>query len=106
MEPINLDQRSDQGKWVAVLSYFSLPGWIIALILNSNQRTELGSFHIRQSLGWMIAILLLVWLVRYKFLVVVLQLMGSIFGILTALKGERRPLPLVGSYFQEWFRTL
>ena len=38
-------------KVVALVSYLTIIGWIVALILNSNNKSDLGSFHVRQSLG-------------------------------------------------------
>jgi hypothetical protein len=45
-----------RARLVAVLSYISIIGWIIALIMNEGNRSALGSFHIRQSLLLMIAL--------------------------------------------------
>ncbi len=45
--------QEDPGKTVAILSYCTLIGFIIALVLNGEQKnkSELGVFHIRQALG-------------------------------------------------------
>ena len=42
--------KDDQSKVVAIVSYITIIGWIIALILNQSKKTELGSFHVRQAL--------------------------------------------------------
>ena len=39
------------GKNVAIISHLWLLGWIIALVMNSTNKTEIGSFYIRQMLG-------------------------------------------------------
>ena len=39
------------GKGVAIIAHLWWIGWIIALIMNNSNKTELGSFYIRQTLG-------------------------------------------------------
>ena len=40
-------------KWIGVVAYITIIGWIVAIIVNNNpeNKTEFGSFHIRQFLG-------------------------------------------------------
>ena len=45
---------TDNGKTIAIISYITLIGWIIALIMHNNNKTELGAYHIRQMLGIML----------------------------------------------------
>ena len=54
--------QPDQSKLVAILSYITFIGWIIALVLNQSKKTELGSFHVRQALLIMIAGIVLMWI--------------------------------------------
>ena len=46
------------GKGVAIIAHLWWIGWIIALIMNNGNKTELGSFYIRQTLGIFILSLL------------------------------------------------
>ncbi|MBX2829283.1 MAG: hypothetical protein KTR22_14045 [Flavobacteriaceae bacterium] len=103
---------SDNGKTVAIISYLTLIGWIIALIMNNSDKTELGSFHIRQMLGIMlIAVALSVvsqvlgigivaWVIQIALLVL------WILGFIGALQGEKKPIPVLGEQFQEWFKGI
>ena len=49
---------SKDGKNVAIIAHLTLIGWVIALIMNNGNKTELGSFYIRQVLGIIILALL------------------------------------------------
>jgi hypothetical protein len=40
-----------EDRTVAILSYITLIGFIAAIFVHQNRRTELGSFHLRQMLG-------------------------------------------------------
>lgn len=104
------DVLSD-GKNVAIITHVWWIGWIIALIMNNgDKKTELGSYYIRQMLG-----LLLLSIVNY-FLYFISVYVGGIFGLLVlilwimsligALSGENKPVPVVGEYFQDWFKSL
>jgi len=37
--------KPDNAKLIAILSYITLVGWIIAIVLNSQSKTKLGSYH-------------------------------------------------------------
>ena len=51
--------KNDNAKLVAILSYITLIGWIVALILNQQKKTPLGSFHVRQALMIMLTSIVL-----------------------------------------------
>lgn len=100
-------------KVISILSYITLLGWIVALVLNNRSKSDLASFHLRQALG----ITVLSMLASYVSLVPFVGKLSSsagwtltailwIIGILGALQGEKRLVPLLGESFQEWFRGL
>jgi len=106
-----------EDKTVAIVSYLTLIGFIIALIMHGNKKTRLGAFHLRQSLGLMlagivvsVAISLLGWIPFIGWLLVVLSpLIGIAFlvfwilGLVAAINGQLKPLPWIGEHFQKWF---
>lgn len=97
-------------KWISVLSYITVIGWIIALVLNSKDKSPLANFHIRQSLGIqglflaakVVAIVpFLGWLacvVAY-----LLAILLWFIGIVDALGERSKTVPVLGDRFQEWF---
>lgn len=91
------------GKTIAIVSYITIIGWVIALILNNNEKNSFASFHIRQSLG-----LNLLWMVLSIIPVLgwIIGLILVILGLLTAIAERMVPVPVVGQYFQDWFKTL
>jgi len=96
----------DKGKNIAIIAHFTLIGWIIALVMNNDSKTELGSFYIRQVLGLgLLGILLSIipiigWLASFG--VIVLWLMS----LIAAIGGEKKLTPVLGEYFQDWFKSL
>lgn len=99
-------------KVVAIVSYITIIGWIVALVLN-NPKSDFGSFHVRQSLG----IFLLVFASGVVMIVPVIGWIAGvagyilafvmwILGLISAVQGEKKLVPLLGAQFQEWFKAL
>ncbi|TAJ12325.1 hypothetical protein DMA11_13295 [Marinilabiliaceae bacterium JC017] len=102
-----------KGKTIALISYITFIGWIIALILRQNERpqSELSRYHLRQAfgiqvlayvgswvLGWIAVWFNFFFIVRiFGILVFVLWLIG----LINAIKGEIKPIPFVGDFFEE-----
>lgn len=96
----------ESGKTVAIIAHITLIGWIIAIIMNSSNKTELGSFYIRQVLG----IFLILFVISF---IPVLNFLGWLFGailwivsLIGAINGNQKPVFLVGETFQNWFKSL
>jgi|TARA_R100000479_G_scaffold70100_3_gene33883 uncharacterized membrane protein len=100
---------TDNGKTIAIIAYITLIGWIIALVMHNNNKTALGAYHIRQMLGIMLlglALSLLGSLLDIYILSVILNigvLVLWILGLIAAIQGEKKPVPLLGEQFQQWF---
>ena len=99
-------KNPESGKTVAIIAHITLIGWIIAIIMNSSNKSELGSFYIRQVLGIMLlgfvlgiipVINLVAWI--FPFILWIVSLIG-------AINGNQKPVFLVGEYFQNWFKSL
>jgi len=106
--------NADNGKTVAIISYITLIGWIVALVMHGNNKTSLGAFHLRQSLGIMLAGIA-VTLVRVVFMFIpfIGGIIGTILsltilvmwilGLVAAAQGEQKPIPVIGDFFQKTF---
>ncbi len=100
---------TDNGKNIAIIAYITLIGWIIALVMHNNNKTALGAYHIRQMLGIMLlglALSILNMLLDIYILTLIIQigiLVLWILGLIAAVQGEKKPVPLLGEQFQQWF---
>ena len=106
------NQSVSEGKTMAIISYITIIGTLIAFIMNQNKRNYFAAFHIRQSLGIFLTGLVVNFLQRYidyNWLDVVLSLgvfVLWIVGLIAAIQGEEKTVPLLGDQFQEWFRNI
>lgn len=94
------------GKNVAIIAHITLIGWIIAMVMNSNEKkSELGSFYVRQTLGiFLLGFLSIIPLLGI--LIALLCFVMWIMSIIGALSGEKKPVFLLGDKFQEWFKSV
>jgi len=112
-ESVNLNNTVEEGKMIAIVSYLTLIGLIIAFVMNSEKKNSYGRYHIRQSLGLaLFAVSLMVigiipilgWIISILgfFLIVVMWLIG----LMNAINGKEKPLPVLGVKFEEWFKNI
>ena len=105
------ETTSDNGKLISIISYFGI-GWVIAYIMHSSNKTDLGAFHLRQSLGITVVAILLSILVSFigiYILSIVVQLAIVVFwvlGLIGAIQGEKKLVPVLGAQFQDWFKGI
>lgn len=100
------NEVSANGKNVAIIAHITLIGWVIALVMNNSNKTEIGSFYIRQMLGLMILSLLLYFIPFVGWILNLVLLVFWILSLIGALNGEKKLTPGIGAYFQDWFKSL
>jgi hypothetical protein len=94
------------GKNVAIIAHMTLIGWIIALVMNSNNKTEYGSFYIRQMLGLLLlGVLSFIPIPFVNLIIYVLVVVLWVMSLISALGGTKKPVFLFGEQFQDWFKS-
>ncbi len=101
-----------EDKTVAILAYITLIGFIVAIVLHSSKKTSLGAFHLRQALGLILSAVVLAFIGVIPILGWLLAWVGSIFllvlaiiGLFAAVNGQKKPVPVLGEYYVQWFGT-
>jgi len=100
---------SSNAQMIAVVSYLTLIGWIIAFVLYQNDKSELAIFHLRQALGIVIigAIGWVVfWIPFIGWAAAIFLFVLWIMGLISAAQGEMKPVPLLGNLFQDIFKGI
>ncbi|MDX1277471.1 YtxH domain-containing protein [Oceanihabitans sediminis] len=95
------------GKNVAIIAHITPIGWIIALVMNSGEKkNEYASFYIRQVLGLGILSLLSSLIPGIGWAISIIFTVLWILSLIGALSDEKKPTPILGEKFQEWFKSL
>jgi uncharacterized membrane protein len=127
MEPNNIT-TGDDGKTAGIVSYLTIIGWLIAFFaMHKDNKTELGSYQLRQTLLFHISSMVVYWvlgmlftaiffssgLVTGWFSIVMLDWILKIglfvlwiIGFIGAINGEKKPIPLIGEKAQTIFSSI
>ncbi len=98
-----------KGKTTAIIAYLTMVGALIAITMNLEPKHEFARFHTRQAFGLHLVFISFAiflstafnkyaWIALYVFYIAL-----WFYGFLSALNNSKRPVPLVGNYFQKWF---
>ena len=106
------NQDIADGKNIAVISYLTLFGTIIAFFLNNDKKNKFASFHIRQALGLWLTFFVLgyvisafdSWLITFCFWMFFGVLF--IYGFINAVAGKPQTVPLIGDFIQKLFASI
>lgn len=113
----NLNNQSYDGKTIALISYLTIIGWIVAFVMHGNNKTNLGIFHLRQS-AFLMALAIAIYVIQFFLIFIpyvgwalsVLLGIGLfilwIFGLIAAISGEEKTLPIFGGKIQQLLRVI
>lgn len=102
----------EEGKTAAITSYILGIGVFIAMSMNAEDKNSFASFHIRQGLGLTLTFISLGLIIsNFDSMMISAPMWVCIsvlwtYGIFSAIKGETRPIPLVGNLYQKWFKSI
>ena len=102
----------EEGKDIAIISYLTIIGAIVAILMNNEKKNTFAAFHIRQALGLSLMFLALgysigyfdSWMATSAFYLFFFILW--IYGFMSAIQGQTRPIPLLGNLLQKLFKNL
>lgn len=102
----------EEGKNIAIVSYITIIGSFIALIMNNEKKNAFANFHIRQALGIFVTFFAFgyfisyfdSWMITSAFWVFIFILW--IYGFLGALDGKMSVVPIIGEFYQKLFKGI
>jgi len=107
------EEKGSNAKLAAIISYLGLIGFLIAYLAIHEKGNEFSGFHIRQALGIGLLILLPfpIALAGLLGLLIASALSIAVFvmwlmGIIGAAQGEKKPVFLLGNFFQNIFKGI
>lgn len=98
------------GKTRAIIAHITIIGWVIAFIQNSNDKNDFTRFYLRQMMGLVLIGILAYILSAVSYFLGLALNIGAlvlwILSILGAVNGKKELTPIIGSYFQDWFKSI
>ena len=91
----------DMEKVVAILSYLTLLGWLVAIVLYGKHKSSFTSFHLRQSLGLIITLALLSLIPLIGWLMSVAVGFAWLYALFYTLQGQQKKVYLLGDFYQQ-----
>jgi uncharacterized membrane protein len=107
-----MENSVEEGKIAAITSYVLIVGVLIAMSMNSESKNSFASFHIRQALGISLTFISLGLIIsNFDSLMISAPMWIFVFvlwsyGMFSAISGTTKPLPILGKYFQKWFKSI
>lgn len=106
------EQTIEDGKTLAIVSYLTLIGTLIAFFMNQDKKNPFTAFHTRQALGlWLVQMILGYvvsgfdnWSMTFAFWIAIGVLL--FFGVFNAIIGKAQAIPILGDFFQKLFASL
>lgn len=96
-------------KEISIIAHITIIGWVVALVMNSNNKSSLATFYIRQMLGLLLLALAVYFLSKISGIFAILNL-GTlalwIISLIGAVNEEEKELPFFGPLFQDWFKSI
>src|SRR5690606_16078090 len=100
------------GKTNAIISYLTIIGTVIALVMNNEKKNAFAAFHIRQTLGLFLTQFALgyfissfdSWTATQVFWVILA--ICWLIGFSGAVTGVERKIPLIGDLYQKLFKSI
>ena len=103
----------EEAKKIAIISYITIIGLVIAYVMNNERKKAFASYHIRQSLGLGLTSLALSivgiipfvgWLISISGIFVITYMW--IVGLMNAINEKEAPVPFLGARYEKWFEGL
>lgn len=101
------------GKNIAIIAYITIIGLIIAFVMNNEKKNQFAGFHVKQSLGLALTgfalgviglIPILGWIINIIGIFVLIYMW--IMGLMNAINGNEKVVPILGNKYAEWFKSL
>lgn len=105
--------QTSEDKSIGIIAYLTLIGLIIAFVMNKDKNDVFGAYHIKQSLGLCVCGIGLFIIGMIPILGWIISFLGTLFllylwimGLMNALNGKLKPVPVLGTKFEQWFANI
>ena len=97
---------NNQDKIIAIIAHITIVGWVIAMVMNAQRRSDFAGFYIRQCLGLHAIAAIGGFIPFIRMFIGVLVLVFLIISLVGAINNQKSSTPFLGDHFQDWFKAL
>lgn len=104
---------NEESKKIAIITYITIVGLVIAFVMNNDKKLPFASYHIRQSLGLAATSLAIGLIGIIPILGWIINILGIFFllyiwimGLMNAINEKEKPVPFLGEKYNHWFRNV
>ena len=108
-----LPRLNEESKKIAIISYITIIGLVIAFVMNNEKKLEFAKYHIKQSLGLAATSLCLFLIGMVPILGWIINILGFfaliymwVIGLINAINEKEKPVPILGKKFEKWFENI
>lgn len=108
-----VEKVNEEAKKIAIISYITIIGLVIAFVMNNEKKLDFAKYHIRQSvglcaMGFALGVIgmipILGWIINIVGIFVLLYMW--IIGLMNAINEKEKPVPFLGKKYKMWFKGL
>jgi len=90
----------------SIIAHITLIGWVIALLLNNENKDVQTSFYVRQTLGLYITGLVLSFIPILGWILSLVVFAFWVLSLINAIQNNMNEIPLVGKFYQDLFKGI
>lgn len=90
----------------SIIAHITLIGWVVALLVNSSEKDSMTSFYIRQTLGIYIIGVAGSFIPGVRLIIGLICFVLWLISLIGAIQEKETEVPVLGSYFQDWFKGI
>ncbi|MEL6484534.1 MAG: hypothetical protein AAFU57_16040 [Bacteroidota bacterium] len=104
--------EAKSGRTTAIAAHITIVGCLIAMTMNMEPKNAFARFHIRQAFGCHLLYHAFAIFFNYSDInagwtvLYIVYLAAIVFGLWASISLKKAKLPLVGTYFQNWFKFI
>lgn len=98
---------------MAIIAYLTIIGLVVAFVMNKEKNDPFAAYHIKQSLGLCVCGIAVFIVGMIPILGWIASFFGSLFllylwimGIINAINGKVKSVPVLGDEFEKWFQNV
>ncbi|GAA5140435.1 DUF4870 domain-containing protein [Thalassotalea piscium] len=91
----------DMSRIVSIISYLTVVGWLLAIVLHGKNHSTLARFHLRQSLGLIVTAAILSFIPLLGWLLNIFVAIFWLVAFYHATLGQKFTVPVLGELYQE-----